>query len=57
MTTKTRVLMQAMDTINKKMGKESIKLASEGFTRPWKMKQGNKSASYTTNWEELVRAK
>ncbi|OYZ68102.1 MAG: DNA polymerase V subunit UmuC, partial [Methylophilaceae bacterium 17-43-7] len=25
-TTKTRVLMQAMDTINKKMGKESIKL-------------------------------
>lgn len=29
--------MDAIDRINKKMGKESIKLASEGFKRPWKM--------------------
>ena len=47
-------LMIAMDKINRKMGKESIKLASEGFKRPWKMKQGNKSPSFTTNWNELV---
>jgi DNA polymerase V len=46
-----------MDGINKKMGKESIKLASEGFTRPWKMKQENKSPCYTTKWEELVNVK
>ncbi|HOY88057.1 MAG: Y-family DNA polymerase [Methylotenera sp.] len=47
-------LMTVMDSINKKMGKESIKLASEGFKRPWKMKQGNKSLSYTSNWDELM---
>jgi DNA polymerase V len=47
-------LMIAMDKINKKMGKESIKLASEGFKRPWKMRQENKSPSYTTNWQQIL---
>ena len=46
-----------MDGINQKMGKESIKLASEGFKRPWKMKQENKSPSYTTNWDEILVTK
>jgi DNA polymerase V len=54
---KSSKLMLAMDAINKKMGKESIKLASEGFTRPWKMKQENKSPSYTTKWDELVKTR
>jgi DNA polymerase V len=53
---KSSALMTAMDSINRKMGKESIKLASEGFTRPWKMKQGNKSPSYTTRWCDLAVA-
>jgi DNA polymerase V len=52
---KNSKLMLAMDGINKKMGKESIKLASEGFTRPWKMKQENKSPCYTTKWHELIK--
>jgi len=52
---KSNKLMAMMDGINKKMGKESIKLASEGFKRPWKMKQENKSPSYTTNWDEIVK--
>lgn len=56
-TTKSEKLMTTMDAINKKMGKESIKLASEGFKRPWKMKQENKSPSYTTKWDELVRVR
>lgn len=46
-------LMKAMDSINRKMGKDAIKLASEGFKKPWKMKQENKSPSYTTNWDEV----
>lgn len=52
---KSEKLMVTMDAINKKMGKESIKLASEGFKRPWKMKQENKSPSYTTKWDEVMR--
>ncbi len=51
---KSTALMTAMDSINRKMGKETIKLASEGFARPWKMKQGNKSPSYTSHWEEIL---
>ena len=50
---RSAVLMSTMDNINRKMGKESIKLASEGFRRPWKMRQENKSPSYTTSWSDL----
>jgi Domain of unknown function (DUF4113) len=32
---------------------ESVRLASEGFRRLWKVKQGNKSLSYTTRRTEL----
>ena len=53
-TSRTTSLMSTIDRINSKMGRESIKLASEGFTRPWKMKQGNKSPNYTTSWDGLV---
>lgn len=52
---KSEELMAAMDKINRKMGKESIKLASEGFKRPWKMRQENKSPSYTTNWKDILK--
>ena len=52
---KSAALMTAMDSINKKMGKESIKLASEGFARPWKMKQNSKSPSYTSKWNEVLK--
>ncbi len=53
---KSTILMSTMDSINRRMGKESIKLASEGFTRPWKMRQENKSPSYTSNWSETISA-
>jgi DNA polymerase V len=53
---KSAALMGAMDSINKKMGKESIKLASEGFKRPWKMRQENKSPSFTSNWDQVIKA-
>jgi len=51
---KTDKLMTAIDAINRKMGKDSLKLASEGTRRPWRMKQGNKSSSYTTNWNDIL---
>lgn len=50
---KSSALMNTMDVINQKLGRETIKLASEGFRRPWKMKQGNKSPAYTTRWTEI----
>lgn len=45
--------MAAIDKIHRKMGKETIKLASEGFSKPWKMKQENKSPGYTTKWQDI----
>jgi DNA polymerase V len=47
-------LMGALDDINKKMGRGAIKLASEGFKQPWRMKQGNKSPNYTTVWNDIL---
>lgn len=54
-TLKSDILMSTMDSINRKMGKESIKLASEGFVRPWKMRQERKSPSYTTQWADIPK--
>jgi len=50
---KPNKIMAVMDQINTLMGKNTLSLASQGFKQPWKMKQGNKSPSYTTNWDEL----
>ena len=50
-------LMQTMDSINRKMGKDAVFLASAGTGKRWHMKQGNKSPCYTTNWDELAVAR
>lgn len=49
-------LMQTMDSINRKMGRATIKLASEGVQekQPWRMKQEMMSPRYTTCWEDLL---
>lgn len=52
-TSRSARLMAAMDSINRSMGRQTVKLAAEGFRQPWKMKQGNRSPGYTTRWGEL----
>lgn len=54
---KTGRLMHALDSINRKMGRATLKLASEGVQdrQPWRMKQERKSQGYTTRWEELLQ--
>ncbi|HSI28551.1 MAG: Y-family DNA polymerase [Methylophilus sp.] len=59
---KSARLMQTIDTINQKMGRATIKLASEGVQKhkqaeikqPWRMKQEMMSPRYTTHWDELL---
>jgi DNA polymerase V len=36
---KSERLMLAMDQVNRIMGKETLVLASQGFSQPWKVKQ------------------
>lgn len=49
-------LMKAVDEINQKFGKDTVRFASllRGDKAAWRMKQIYKSPSYTTNWNELL---
>ncbi len=47
-------LMKALDAINQKFGKDTVRFGSVKTEGNWKMKQTRKSQSYTTNWNELL---
>lgn len=46
-------LMQAIDRINRKWGRQTVQIAAAGLAKPWKMVQAHTSPAYTTNWSEL----
>lgn len=49
-------LMTALDSVNAKFGKSTLRFGSEGFDREaWTMKSNNLSPSYTTKWDNLVK--
>ena len=51
-------LMQVLDKINQKMGKNTLQLASSGLQKQdWKMNRNLMSARYTTRWDELLMVK
>jgi DNA polymerase V len=50
---KRDALMKVIDSLNQTMGSRSVFFASEGITRPWQMRRGNVSPSYTTKWSEI----
>jgi len=61
LTTDPRRLMAALDAVNQRWGKHTMKLGSNCLTqtpRGWVMKQERRTPRYTTQWEEmpLVRA-
>ncbi len=53
-TSRSQSLMSTIDRINAKMGRESIKLASEGMAYAWRMRSSKKSPKYTTSWDDLL---
>ncbi len=46
-------LMNALDTVNGRMGRDTLKYAASGITRGWKTRAGMRSPRYTTRWSEL----
>ena len=50
-------MMETIDTINSRYGCSTLKIASEGIEKVWKMKRENVSPCYTTRFEELVEVK
>lgn len=55
-TAKAEKVMATMDAINGRYGRQTVKVASEGFNAPWKMKQEMLSPEYTTDWSGLIKA-
>jgi DNA polymerase V len=51
---KHKIVMQTMDSINKKIGQHKIKLASQDRDRVWKMKQERLSPRYTTKLSDII---
>ena len=54
---KRKKLMEAVDKINKKTGKNKIKTGTQGRSNNWKMKQQNLSPCYTTKWSDIIEAR
>ena len=51
-------LMAALDAVNRKMGGNTMQLASMGIgDAPWKMRQERTSPRATTEWGELAKAR
>lgn len=53
---RSKIVMDLLDGINRKLGRGTLHCARQGFTQPWKMKQEHKSPGYTTRWDELPAA-
>ena len=46
-------LMQALDTLNQRFGRGTVKVSTQGAYQGWQMLQERKSPNYTTCWEEM----
>jgi DNA polymerase V len=51
---KSARLMVAMDLINDRWGRSTLRMGSQGYNAPWAMRQGNLSPRYTTRWDEIL---
>lgn len=52
---RSRALMAALDAVNARLGRGTLRFGTEGFDRPWAMRQAHRSPAYTTRWEEVPR--
>ena len=54
---KQKKIMQAMDKLNSSMGKNTVRIAQQGYSRKWKLRQEKLSPSYTTNINDILIVK
>ena len=54
---KATTLMKTLDITNRKYGRGTIRMASEGTGKTWAMRRNLKSPNYTGDWEELRQVK
>jgi len=46
-----------MDKLNMAYGRGTLRMASEGFEKRWKLKHEYLSGGYTTRWEDLIKVR
>ena len=51
---KDDAIMQVMDQINHRYGKDVLRCASQGFEASWVMRSERKSPRYTTHWDDVI---
>lgn len=49
--------MQVMDTLNQRMGPNTVYFAAMGTIRSWQAKRNHKSQDFTTDWNQLPKVK
>ena len=54
---KKNKIMISIDKINNKMGRDTIRYASQNFAKKYILKQQRLSKSYTTRWSQLLEIK
>ena len=47
-------VMKAMDRINAKWGRGTVRLSAEGLNKAWQMRRGRLSPAYTTSWTDAL---
>lgn len=51
----TEHLMKVIDGLNRRFGRETVRVAASGTSRPWWMARERLSPCYTTRWADLPR--
>ncbi len=54
---KNRKLMEAMDKVNRSLGKEIVRLAVQGFEKRYRLKAELLSPCYTTNINHILKVR
>jgi len=50
-------IMTAVDELNKRFGKDKVRLAIQGNKKKWKLRQEKLSPNYTTDWNDIITVK
>jgi len=50
-------ISKIMDEINHSLGKDKLRIASQGYSQSWQLRQNLTSPRYTTNLQELLKVK
>jgi DNA polymerase V len=51
---KHTVLLEAVDELNREYGRDRVRVATQGFSPRWHLRQEKLSKRYTTRWSDLV---